>query len=145
MGSEYQSKSRSWQMILLDTHVLLWLRTGEESLGSVARTEINQAWQSGDIAVSSISFWEIAILKIKSRIKLQENIENWRRVQLEQGIVEIPVDGNIGLRASSLIDFHANSADRFIVATALMGHRLVTADKGILDWSGELDRLAVFE
>ncbi|MDE0156069.1 MAG: hypothetical protein OXI88_00460 [Gammaproteobacteria bacterium] len=34
---------------------------------------------------------------------------------------------------------------RLIVATALEGHRLVTADKRILGWSGKLDRLAATE
>ena len=132
-------------MILLDTHVILWLRTGDERLGPLARREIDRAWQSGELAVSSISFWEVAMLKSKSRISFQENLEQWRRVQLEQGMVEIPVDGKIGLRAAGLTGFHPDPADRLIVATALEGHRLVTADKRILDWSGELDRLTALE
>ena len=132
-------------MILLDTHVILWLRTGNERLGPLARREIDRAWQSGELAVSSISFWEVAMLKSKGRISFQENLEQWRRVQLEQGMVEIPVDGKTGLRAASLTDFHPDPADRLIVATALEGHRLVTADKRILDWSGELDRLTALE
>ena len=132
-------------MILLDTHVILWLRTGNERLGPLARREIDRAWQSGELAVSSISFWEVAMLKSKGRISFQENLEQWRRVQLEQGMVEIPVDGKTGLRAAGLTDFHPDPADRLIVATALEGHRLVTADKHILDWSGELDRLTALE
>ena len=132
-------------MILLDTHVILWLRTGNERLGPLARREIDRAWQSGELAVSSISFWEVAMLKSKGRISFQENLEQWRRVQLEQGMVEIPVDGKTGLRAASLTDFHPDPADRLIVATALEGHRLVTADKHILAWSGELDRLTALE
>ena len=35
----------------------------------------------------------------------------------------------------------AAEADRLIVATALGGHTLVTADERILSWSGRLDRL----
>jgi len=132
-------------LILLDTHVVLWLRTGDERLGPLARREIDRAWQSGELAVSSISFWEVAMLKSKRRISFQENLEQWRRVQLEQGMVEIPVDGKTGLRAAGLTDFHPDPADRLIVATALEGHRLVTADKHILDWSGELDRLTALE
>ena len=132
-------------MILLDTHVILWLRTGDERLGLLARHEIDRAWQSGELAVSSISFWEVAMLKSKSRISFRENLGQWRRVQLEQGMVEIPVDGKIGLRAAGLTDFHPDPTDRLIVATALEGHRLVTADKRILDWSGKLDRLTALE
>lgn len=132
-------------MILLDTHVLLWLRIGDARLGPLARREIDQAWQSGELAVSSISFWEIAMLKSKNRINFPESLELWRRVQLEQGMVEFPVDGRIGLRAAVLDDFHPDPADRLIVATALDGHRLLTADERILGWSGDLDRLAAFE
>lgn len=85
------------------------------------------------------------MLKSKNRINFPESLELWRRVQLEQGMVELPVDGRIGLRAAVLHDFHPDPADRLIVATALDGHRLLTADERILGWPGELDRLAAFE
>ncbi len=128
-------------MILLDTHVILWLRLGDDRLGPLARREIDQAWQSGGLAVSAISFWEIAMLKSKNRISFPENLELWRRIQLEQGMVEIPMDGKTGMRAANLPDFHPDPADRLIVATALEGHHLVTADTRILGWSGKLERL----
>ncbi|MYD90149.1 MAG: type II toxin-antitoxin system VapC family toxin [Caldilineaceae bacterium SB0662_bin_9] len=40
-----------------------------------------------------------------------------------------------------LPSLHADPADRIIVSTALEGHRLFTADAGILRWSGNLNRL----
>ena len=132
-------------MILLDTHVMLWLRLGEARLGIRARREIDRAWQSGEIGVSAISFWEIAMLKDRGRIRFPEDVGLWRREQLEQGMVEIAVDGEIGIRAISLADFHADPADRLIVATALAGHRLVTADERILGWTGRLTRLRATE
>ncbi len=69
----------------------------------------------------------------------------WRRDQLGQGVVEIPMDGEIGFRAATLPDFHADLPDRLIVATALEGHRLVTADRRILDWPGQVSRLDATE
>ena len=51
------------------------------------------------------------------------------------------MDGDIAIRANTLSDFPADPADRIIVATALSGHRLVTADERILAWGGSLDRL----
>ena len=57
------------------------------------------------------------------------------------GLAEIPVDGDIAIRANELTGLHADPADRLIVATALGGHRLVTADKRILSWSGRLSRV----
>lgn len=128
-------------MILLDTHTVLWLRAGDRRLGSAARAEIQQAWESDRVALSAISFWEMALLRDRGRIRYPEDVGRWRQEQLKQGLIEIPVDGEIGIRANSLADLHADPADRIIVATALGSHRLVTADTRILSWSGDLDRL----
>ena len=128
-------------MILLDTHALLWLRAGDARLGPAARAQIQQAWESDQVALSAISFWEMAMLRDKGRIRYPEDVGRWRREQLMQGLVEIPVDGEIGIRANSLAGLHADPADRIIVATALGSHRLVTADTRILSWNGDLDRL----
>ena len=64
---------------------------------------------------------------------------------LNEGLVEIAIDGGIALRAGSLRDLHGDPADRIIVATALTGHQLVTAGRRILDWPGRLDRLDATE
>ncbi len=128
-------------MILLDTHVLLWLRIGDARLGPTARRVIGRAENEGEVSVSAISFWEVAMLQDKGRIELDEDVGSWRRLLLDQGIVEIAITGEIGIRAVGLRDFHADPADRLIVATALAGHQLVTADQRILNWSGTVNRL----
>ena len=127
--------------MLLDTQVLLWLRLGSAKLGANARLEIEEAWQSDDVGVSAITFWEVAMLKSKGRIRFPEDIGLWRKEQLDQGLIEIPVDGDIGLRAGLLSDIHGDPADRIIVATAMFGNRLATADRRILAWPGQLTRL----
>ena len=81
------------------------------------------------------------MLRAKDRLDSPGDVTAWRRDLLGQGLIEIPVDGDIGIRANALADFHADPADRIIVATALRGHRLVTADERILTWAGSLDRL----
>ena len=81
------------------------------------------------------------MLHEKGRIALLSDIGSWRMSLLEAGITEFAVDGWVGIRAAALENFHADPADRVIVATALEGHRLVTADRRILGWSGNLDRL----
>ena len=55
-------------MILLDTHAALWLRSGDIRLGPIARTEIQRAWESDEVGLSAISFWEMAMLRDKGRI-----------------------------------------------------------------------------
>lgn len=128
-------------MMLLDTHVLVWLRTDASQMGREALGVVDRAWLAGEAAVSAITFWELAILVAKGRMSLPDDVASWRRLNLRQGLSEIPVDGEIGARAGSLAGLHGDPADRIIVATAMEGHRLVTADQRILDWSGPLQRL----
>lgn len=127
--------------MLLDTHVLVWLRTDASQMGREASGVVDRAWLAGEAAVSAITFWELAMLVAKGRLSLPDDVASWRRQNLRQGLTEIPVDGEIGARAGSLAGLHGDPADRIIVATAMDGHRLVTADQRILDWSGPLPRL----
>ena len=128
-------------MILLDTHVLLWSRIGLRRIGPACRRIMEKALREASLAASAISFWEIAMLHEKGRIDLGQDIRVWRTRLLDDGLAEIPVDGDIAIRANELTGLHADPADRLIVATALGGHRLVTADKRILSWSGRLSRV----
>ena len=128
-------------MMLLDTHTALWLRSGDTRLGPIARAEIQAAWRSREVAISAISFWEMGMLQAKRRIVYPEDVSVWRLEQLRQGMIEIPVDGETAIRANTLADFHADPADRLIVATALEGHELITADERILGWPGTLSRM----
>ena len=81
------------------------------------------------------------MLHARGRITLQADIGSWRESLIEEGLIEIPVDGRIAIRAGLLQDMHGDPVDRLIVATALDGHQLVTADRRILDWPGQLSRL----
>ena len=128
-------------MLVLDTQALVWLLFDDPRLGQQARLEIDRAWLEDDAAVSAMTFWEIALLHQGRRLTLLRGIGAWRETVLQTGLTEIPVDGAIGIRANELEDFHRDPADRIIVATALGGHRLVTSDRRILDWSGQVERL----
>ena len=81
----------------------------------------------------------------KGQLELDTDLLSWRRVFLDAGISEVPVDGGIAARAGLLPLLHGDPADRLIVATALNSHQLVTADRRILDWSGNLHRLDATE
>ncbi len=129
-------------VILLDTHVLLWLRIGDRRLGRRTREAVEPSWTAQAVAVSAISFWEVAMLHDKGRLTLLQDIGAWRRTLLDDGLVEITVDGEIGTHAAGLASLPGDPADRLIVATALLGgHQLVTADRRILGWAGQLRRL----
>lgn len=128
-------------MILADTHTLLWLWTGETRLGRGARRVIDDALGDRELAVSAITFWEVAMLREKGRLIFPEDVGLWRRELLAQGMVEIPINGEIATRAGFLAGIHGDPADRIIIATALEGHTLITGDQTILDWHGHLNRL----
>lgn len=128
--------------MILDTHTLLWMDRDDPSLGTEARRQIEIAWRAGEVAVSAISFWEVAMLAERERVVLPVSADRWRADWLQAGLVEIPLDGRIALLSCQLENFHRDPADRFIVATAIDRKLpLMTADQKILDWSGELDRL----
>ena len=128
-------------MILLDTHILKWQEQGDLRLGPQTRRAIARALQEDRAAVSAISFWEVGMRVQKGRLNFLLDLSAWRRDLLNLGLIEIPVDGGIATRAGQLPDIHGDPADRIIVATALSGHQLVTADGKILGWPGPLNRL----
>ena len=68
-------------------------------------------------------------------------LRSWRQDLQARGLMEIAVDGVIGRQAVLLEDLHGDPADRIIFATALQGHRLVTADQLTLGWPGSVNRL----
>ena len=61
-------------MIVVDTHALLWLRTGDTHLGPVTRRIIDRALREDDLAVSAMTFWEVAMLRDKGRIDFPEDV-----------------------------------------------------------------------
>lgn len=126
-------------MIVLDTHVLVWLDGGSSELGSAAAELIDREFADDNLAVSAISFWEVAMLLAKGRLEMPRPLAIWREELLAAGLLELPVDGGLGIRAAELPDFHGDPADRLIVATALSGGwPLVTADQRILGWRESL-------
>jgi len=128
--------------MLLDTHVLVWLDEGSQRLGSQSLSSIDAALKDGELGVSVISFWEVAMLVNKGRLKIQMDLQLWRRSLLESGLQEIPLTGEVGIYSALLDDFHGGPADRMIVATAqYLNAELVTADEKILSWKHELLRM----
>ena len=44
----------------------------------------------------------------KHRIEIDYEMGEWRRLLLREGLTEIPVDGEIAIRAGNLTDFQAD-------------------------------------
>jgi len=126
--------------LLLDTHIWLWLACGVRGKISPATVRaIERAGQRRTLFVSIISVWEIALLESKRRIALPMPTQKWVARALDNPEIKlIGLDApEIALDSCNLPEkFHADPADRFLVATARARNAtLVTADQRILDYS----------
>jgi PIN domain nuclease of toxin-antitoxin system len=112
--------------ILLDSHVVHWWSAEPERISPTAATAIAAA---DELAVSDISWFELAWLARHERIVLGVPLPNWLR-QLAGLVRTIPVTPEIASAAVSLpASFPGDPADRLIYATAAdRGWLLVTKD-----------------
>jgi PIN domain nuclease of toxin-antitoxin system len=123
----------SAEVILLDTHVAIWAAFDDNALGRTCRRLVRRSSDQNELAVSAISFWEIALLIRKRRLRLVVSATEARRVILSAGATELPLTGEIAILAGELEDLHADAADRFIAATAITHDAtLLTADERLL-------------
>ncbi|MDP3453844.1 type II toxin-antitoxin system VapC family toxin [Methyloversatilis sp.] len=122
-------------MIVLDTHALLWWANGERAqLSAAAASAIDAEMDGGQILVSSMSAWELAMLVERGRVALSMDIASWLDTLSRIDAVQmVPVDSEIAVKSVQLPgDFHKDPADRIIVATARkFAAPLVSADEKI--------------
>lgn len=123
------------KLLLLDTHVWLWLVGGAEPLKRPVLSAVEGAARRGRIRVSAISVWEVAMLEAKGRIRLAKDRLAWVQEALSApGTSLVPLTPEIAVESSRLPgEFHGDPADRILVATArLLGGTLLTRDERIL-------------
>jgi PIN domain nuclease of toxin-antitoxin system len=120
-------------MILLDTHVVVWLAFDQAQLSRKAKTAIDDARHNGDgLGISDITLLELAMLSNKGRIRLNISLESFLR-EVEARFIVLPISGRACVRALGLpAAYPKDPADRIIGATALVeGLSLLTADSEI--------------
>lgn len=120
-------------MILVDTHVVLWLALEPERISKGAQIAIDDARQNTDgLAVSAMTLLEIATTYGKRRVSLEMDLESFLR-DVEDRFVVLPISARACARMLKLpAGFPKDPADRMIAATALVeGMALVTADAAI--------------
>jgi PIN domain nuclease of toxin-antitoxin system len=117
--------------VLLDSHVAHWWSAEPDRLSPTATAAIEGA---DELAVSAITWYELAWMARHERIELALSIRTWldhlareiRTVSISPGIA----DAAVSLPAT----FPGDPADRIIYATAVEhGWQLVTKDRALRD------------
>jgi len=120
-------------LILLDTHVVVWLAQEYQRVSAAAQATIEKAREErGGIAVSDITLLEIALLAARRRVNFQPDVKSTLS-EVERRFIVLPITGDIALQALALPEnYPKDPADRIIGATAVVeGLTLVTADAQI--------------
>lgn len=126
---------RTERALLLDTHVWLWLMSGEGDMKPSAVRVVEDAAFHGLVRISAITVWEVAMLEAKGRIRLSRDCMAWVDEALRApGIALVPLTPEIAVDSSRLPGkFHGDPADRILVATARREDAvLLTRDEKIL-------------
>jgi PIN domain nuclease of toxin-antitoxin system len=123
------------EVILLDTHVLIWMVSDSSRLSRTATRELRKAEQNGELAIASITLWELALLYYHGRLRTSGSTESAIRETLEKSQVQvIEVTPEIAALTTTFPDtYPKDPGDRLIGATArAFGLMLITQDQRIL-------------
>jgi PIN domain nuclease of toxin-antitoxin system len=124
-------------MILLDTHIWLWLLHEPNQLSSKAKAVIDLEEAQNGLLVSAISVWEIAVKSSIGKLSLPLPINEWYELaQAHSGIVIEPLAPMDAIGSTQLPgNFHKDPADRILIAIAIRyGIYFVTCDAKILNY-----------
>jgi PIN domain nuclease of toxin-antitoxin system len=120
-------------VILVDTHVVVWLAFDQDQISRKARSAIDDARKNAEgLAICDITMLELATLAAKGRIRLDISLESFLR-EVESRFIVLPISGRACARAMALpATYPKDPADRIIGSTALVeGLTLLTADREI--------------
>jgi PIN domain nuclease of toxin-antitoxin system len=125
--------------LLLDTHIVLWLDSGDAHLRPETRATLETCWRAGGtLLVSAVTAWEIALLSDLRRIKLDLPAADWiERFLGRPGVEAVPLSWRATCGAYGLKDLeHRDPADRMLIATAIeLKCPLVSYDKRITEFA----------
>lgn len=124
---------------MLDTHALVWWVHGDVAKLSAAQRQALKEMeeQNEPSAISSISLWELAMLRDRNRLSTAKPLDAlFEEIESHPLLSILPLSGAVAAESVRLgDDFHRDPADQIIVATARChGLILITADDRIRKW-----------
>jgi PIN domain nuclease of toxin-antitoxin system len=122
-------------VILLDTHVLIWLALEPSKLSRKAAEAIASAGRESGIAISAITLWELAWLATHRRLDITGTVETFVDKITSRTAIQ-PITPQMAVLANQFPPtYSGDPCDRLIGATALAGaFLLVTKDRNIREF-----------
>lgn len=102
--------------VLLDTHSLLWLITGDASLPTNARNVARST--SNACFVSAASLWEISIKHSIGKVHVKTGLEHIFDLIRQTGFDLLPISERHMLASAKLPFHHRDPFDRMLIAQA---------------------------
>lgn len=110
--------------ILLDTHILLWIRIAPNKLSKAERAVLDEAPSRH---VSTITFWELAVLMSLGRLARDEEL-----LAVPEGFEGLDITARHARELLLLPALHRDPFDRMLIAQARVERlALLTRDKQI--------------
>jgi PIN domain nuclease of toxin-antitoxin system len=122
-------------MILLDTHVLIWLAFEPAKLSKSASEAISASSRTGGLGISAITLWEAAWLVTHRRVNFTGTAEAFLE-EISSRTSVFHITPTIAVLANQFPPtYSSDPSDRLIGATALAeGIALITKDRTIRDY-----------
>lgn len=125
------------EKLTLDTHVLIWYSEGI-NLSKEQVNIIEQIRKAGNLYISAISIWEIAMLVNKDKIALSISLDEWiDKLLSTPGLNLIDLSISILVQSCVLPKYeYKDPADRLIIASVRsINSHLMTFDQKIIDYA----------
>jgi PIN domain nuclease of toxin-antitoxin system len=116
--------------LLLDTNALLWWREGSPALSPRVRDEIRDP--ANDVAVSIVSWWEIAIKRALGKLRFLEAFED---VMADEGFTLLQISFAHLRALENLPHPHRDPFDRILIAQSMAeGIPIASNDRAFADY-----------
>ena len=119
--------------LLLDTHLLVWAMGSPQRLPAGLASMLEDPGQTPVFSVASL--WELVINQALGRPDFSVQPALLRRVLLDEGWQELPIEAHHALAVAALPPLHRDPFDRLLLAQAnAEGLLLITADQQLAEY-----------